>query len=115
TNAEDRCFWVVDDRCRTVNVEHPVVVDSEGAAREVADPGLTFASQGCQTGKLGREFHGVELMRLTHVGNNQSALGLRCEAQVDPLEEGMAQSAVGFGVDAAVHFWETCQPCDGEA
>ena len=100
---------MVDDRGGAVDAEHAVVVHRERAAGQVGGGEAALAGRRGPLGQPGRQVPGGQPVRVVHDRDDQAVLGLRGEAEVDPL--GHDDLVL---LDAGVELGVAAQAEDGE-
>ena len=108
-HAEDRDLRVVDDGGGAVDAEHAVVVHRERAAGEVRRGEAALAGRRRALRQPGRQVPGGQPVRVGHDRDDQAVVGLRGEAEVDPVGHDDL-----VALDAGVQLGVAAQAEDGE-
>ena len=94
---------VVDDRRRTIDSEHPVVVQGERPSGHLRGAEGAVAGQGGQLAQGSRQLGRSHLARAMDDGHHEPARRLCCEAQVDSPQ---LHQLLGLEVDTCVELGE---------
>ncbi len=101
-HAEHRNLGVVDDRGRAVHTKHAVVVQREGAGASSVGGRLSVTGDGGESPDLCVQFAGTQLVRVPDGRDNESAVGLGSEAEVDAVEANDFLRAIRSSLKARV-------------